>query len=239
MLNRLLMLPLVTVCIWIGVLLFSTYSHGHTVFSDTMTCTSLWNQDMRALTLSASLVAIWLSISIYICRIIQIQVILEEHGQYKGGWKIMVYCWWISIVLSAISLSAGVILLYGAIHTITIGFGCFSLLFLITLYIILTCKERWILYKETGTLYMIDIVLVTLAFMLVIVAFCIWQSAFHVYCDGVEGGHTCILPPIANLMEWVGFTITAFGIWIIYIAFYYDPKAYLQIRKWWMKMVER
>lgn len=232
MLNRFLILPPITTVIWIGILLYSTYSNGHTVFTGTITETSFWNKDLRNLTLSATLVAVCSSTLLYICRIIQIQVILQEREQYTGCWKWCVRCYWTSLMICSFFLCAAVIQLSGAFHTVAVGLGCLFLLFLNCLVLVFNFKEKYILYKKTGKMYVVDTVIGVIMYVLVALSFVIWQISFHTTdCD--YDGESCTLSAVPNFLEWFAFILTALGIWIVYIAFYYDPKLYLQLRRWW------
>ena len=238
-LNRILILPGCACLIWIIILLFATYTNGHTLFTETITHSSLMNDSLRPLTLSTGLVALFSTTFLFVCRIIQIQVILEERRQYKGCWKMMVRYYWISGSISSLCLAAGLIKLDGAFHTFTIGLGCSLQLLLNFVLFVLTFKERWILYKETDKMYAADLVIGALNSCLILVSFLIFQIYQFEECDDLEDGAPCVMSSLPNLMEWVGFTLTLCAVWIVYIAFYYDPKAYLQITKWWIKLVEK
>ena len=224
---------------WIGLLLFSTYTNEHTVFTESTTVSAFMNESLRPLTLSATLVLICLLAVIYFCRIIQIVVILEERGQYKGFWKAMVLCYSISGCLGALFFAATVIQLRGTTHGIFGAVACLSLLFEHFCYFTLTFKERWILYKETGRMYAADVIIGILDYIVIMVSGFIFFIYYAIECDDEGSGEECTMSPFPNFMEWLGLICTAFIPCIVSSGFYYDPKAYLQIKKWWMSSVEK
>ena len=78
----------------------------------------------------------------------------------------------------------------------------------------------------------VDLIIGTVAYSVVAACFSIFQIGYHNECDDLEGGETCTMSAIPNFAEWLGFIVTALSICIMYIAFWHDPKLYLQIKSW-------
>ena len=138
----------------------------------------------------------------------------------------------ICTIICSLCLSAAVVQLEGAFHYVATAFGALSLMFLNSVNIVLTFKERYILYKESDTFFGFDLFLWIIASCIVAVCFIIFQVGSHTECDDLEGGEACTLSATPNFAEWLSFVVIVLSIWILRISFYYDPKLFLQIKRW-------
>jgi len=228
-------LALIAPVLLVVVFLYSCYSGGNTIASDTVTETVLQNDDTRALVGTTTFITCSIYGFLCICRSVQIRVVFEARNQYSGKWKL----------LNRVGAGAGVtgfffiflasVVVRTVAHNVLILTGFVSVVVYVWIITAVSVKERKEEQQATGELYLWDVVIQSGLAIVSTISLCVYMGYYIVQCwsKGLDGSDGCKVDGPGNVCEWIG-VITAVIIPSFFILTFRHADVYVDIQEWWI-----